>query len=92
MAGAKEEGKYITLKQAAALSHVAYATLRRDIENGKLPAFRAGRAHFARGAAAVLPAVAAVAAFFIGHADAPFPAAAGAGRLKFLEIFVTEKL
>ena len=46
MAGAKEEGKYITLKQAAALSHVAYAKLRRDIENGKLPAFRAGRKYF----------------------------------------------
>lgn len=46
MAESRGESKYITLKQAAALSHVAYATLRRDIENGGLPAYRVGRKYF----------------------------------------------
>lgn len=46
-AGKTEEKKaYLTLKQAAAISGHSYASLRREIENGRLPAFRAGRKYF----------------------------------------------
>jgi len=38
--------EYIALKDAAAMSSIAYATIKRDIENGKLTAYRVGRKYF----------------------------------------------
>lgn len=37
---------YLTLKQAAEVTGASYATLRRDIETGKLPAYKVGRKYF----------------------------------------------
>ena len=38
--------EYLTLKQAAQVSDTSYATLRRDIDNGILPAYKVGRKYF----------------------------------------------
>ncbi len=38
-----EAGQYLTLKEAAQRSHTPYATLRRDIDHGKISAYRVGR-------------------------------------------------
>ena len=35
--------EYLTLKQAAEETGASYATLRRDIDNGNLPAYKVGR-------------------------------------------------
>lgn len=43
---------YLTLKQAAELTGVTYAALRREIEKGRLPACRVGRKYFVSAAAA----------------------------------------
>ncbi|MBQ6808946.1 MAG: helix-turn-helix domain-containing protein [Firmicutes bacterium] len=44
--------EYLTLKQAAEATDTSYATLRRDIENGVLPAYKVGRKYFITSAAA----------------------------------------
>ncbi|MDO4732665.1 MAG: helix-turn-helix domain-containing protein [Bacillota bacterium] len=44
--------EYLTLKQAAEASDTSYATIRRDIENGHLPAYKVGRKYFITAAAA----------------------------------------
>lgn len=36
-------GEYLTLKEAAIMTETAYATLRRDIDHGRLKAFKVGR-------------------------------------------------
>lgn len=40
------EKKYLTLKETAALTNTAYATIKRDIDNGTLPAYKVGRKYF----------------------------------------------
>ena len=40
------EDAYLTLKQAAQNSGISYAVLRREVESGRLPAFRVGRKYF----------------------------------------------
>lgn len=40
------EKKYLTLKEMAALANTAYATIKRDIDNGTLPAYKVGRKYF----------------------------------------------
>jgi len=42
----KQEGQYLTLRQTAELSGAAYATIRRDIDNGRLSAYKVGRKYF----------------------------------------------
>jgi len=42
----KEE--YLPLKEAAQMAETAYATVKRDIENGILPAYSIGRKYFIR--------------------------------------------
>ncbi|MGI6361252.1 MAG: helix-turn-helix domain-containing protein [Bacillota bacterium] len=37
---------YLTLKEMAELSQTAYATVKRNIDNGKLPAYHIGRKYF----------------------------------------------
>ena len=44
-------GEYLTLKQAAEMSGVSYATVRRDMENGRLAAYKVGRKYFVPAAA-----------------------------------------
>lgn len=44
--------EYLTLKQAAEETGASYATLRRDIDNGNLPAYKVGRKFFITKAAA----------------------------------------
>ena len=44
--------EYLTLKQAAEITGASYATLRRDIDNGALPAYKVGRKYFITAAAA----------------------------------------
>lgn len=46
--------EYLTLKQAAEATGTSYATLRRDIENGVLPAYKVGRKYFITAAAAAV--------------------------------------
>jgi len=38
--------KYLTIKETAAMTATAYATVKRDIDNGKLPAYKVGRKYF----------------------------------------------
>lgn len=38
--------KYLTLKETATLSNTAYATIKRDIDNGLLAAYKVGRKYF----------------------------------------------
>ncbi len=40
------EKKYLTLKETAMLTETAYATIKRDIENGNLTAYKVGRKYF----------------------------------------------
>lgn len=40
------EKKYLTLKETAALTGTAYATVKRDIDNGTLTAYKVGRKYF----------------------------------------------
>ncbi len=37
---------YLSLKEVAEICGVSYGTIKRDIENGKLPAYRIGRKYF----------------------------------------------
>lgn len=45
-------GQYLTLQQTAELAGAAYATVRRDIDNGRLAAYKVGRKYFVESAAA----------------------------------------
>ena len=40
------EKKYLTLKETAVLTETAYATIKRDIDNGTLTAYKVGRKYF----------------------------------------------
>jgi len=40
------DGQYITLKETSVLTGAAYATLRREIDNGRLTAYKVGRKYF----------------------------------------------
>ena len=40
------EKRYLTLKETAALTKTAYATVKRDIDSGKLAAYKLGRKYF----------------------------------------------
>jgi excisionase family DNA binding protein len=44
--GITMEKKYLTLKETAALTNTAYATIKRDIDNAVLPAYKVGRKYF----------------------------------------------
>lgn len=44
--GQKLDNEYFTLKETAKLSRTAYATVKRNIESGKLPAYHIGRKYF----------------------------------------------
>ncbi|MGI5891238.1 MAG: helix-turn-helix domain-containing protein [Bacillota bacterium] len=44
--GQKLDNEYLTLKETAKLSGTAYATVKRNIESGKLPAYHIGRKYF----------------------------------------------
>ena len=37
---------FLTLKETAALTNTAYATIKREIDNGSLPAYKVGRKYF----------------------------------------------
>ncbi len=41
-----ENEKYMTLKEVSDLAHIPYATVKRDIDNGVLPAYKVGRKYF----------------------------------------------
>ena len=43
---AKTSGKYLTLKEISQLTKTPYATIKRDIEAGVLPAYKVGRKYF----------------------------------------------
>ncbi len=40
------EKKYLTLKETAAKTNTAYATIKRDIDNGVIAAYKVGRKYF----------------------------------------------
>ena len=40
------ENRYLTLKETAEMTHTAYATVKRDIDNGNIPAYKVGRKYF----------------------------------------------
>ncbi len=40
------ENRYLTLKETAEMTHTAYATVKRDVDNGKLTAYKLGRKYF----------------------------------------------
>ncbi|MGI6712489.1 MAG: helix-turn-helix domain-containing protein [Bacillota bacterium] len=42
----KVEKEYYTLKEVAEIIGASYGTVKRDIDNGKLPAYRVGRKYF----------------------------------------------
>lgn len=42
----QQAGEYLTLQQTAQLAGAAYATIRRDIDNNRLPAYKVGRKYF----------------------------------------------
>ena len=44
----KDNSKYLTLKETAILTKTAYATVKRDIENGILSAYHIGRKYFVK--------------------------------------------
>ncbi|MCR4963688.1 MAG: helix-turn-helix domain-containing protein [Firmicutes bacterium] len=41
-----EKEKYMTLKELTELAQTPYATVKRDIDNGLLPAYKVGRKYF----------------------------------------------
>lgn len=45
---AQDNRKYLTLKETSLYTKTAYATVKRDIESGLLPAYHVGRKYFVR--------------------------------------------